>query len=85
MPIFYGDYHRDRAAERGITFLSGQVHSDGPRMAELGRLIDTGRLRVGIDGVFPLADAPKAHARAEEGHIQGKIVLRVTDAEPGLL
>ncbi|MFD9240786.1 zinc-binding dehydrogenase [Streptomyces sp. NPDC059556] len=44
-----------------------------------GGLIDAGRLRVGIDGVFPLSAAPQAHARAERGHLQGKIVLRVVD------
>ncbi|MFF0572761.1 NADP-dependent oxidoreductase [Streptosporangium saharense] len=76
-PVFYGEYHRDRAAELGITFVSGQVHSDGRQMAELARLIDAGHVRVGIDSVFPLADASKAHERAEQGHIQGKIVLRV--------
>lgn len=80
-PVFYGEYHRERAAELGITFTSGQVHSDGPQMAELARLIDTGRLRVGIDSVFPLADAPKAHERAERGHIQGKIILQIIDGE----
>jgi NADPH:quinone reductase-like Zn-dependent oxidoreductase len=78
-PVFYGEYHRERAAELGITFKSGQVHSDGPQMAELARLIDAGRLRVGIDSVFTLVDAPKAHERAEKGHIQGKVVLRVID------
>ncbi|MEV4098230.1 NADP-dependent oxidoreductase [Streptosporangium saharense] len=76
-PVFYGEYHRDRAAELGITFVSGQVHSDGRQMAELARLIDAGHVRVGIDSVFPLADASKAHERAEQGHIQGKIVLQV--------
>jgi NADPH:quinone reductase-like Zn-dependent oxidoreductase len=75
MPVFFGDYHRDEAARLGITFLSGQVHSDGQQMAELGRLIDAGQVRVGIDSVFPLADAWKAHERAAQGHIQGKIVL----------
>jgi NADPH:quinone reductase-like Zn-dependent oxidoreductase len=76
-PVFYGEYHRELAAERGITFRSGQVHSDGGQMAVLARLFEAGRLRVGIDGVFPLADAHKAHERAEQGHIQGKLVLRV--------
>jgi NADPH:quinone reductase-like Zn-dependent oxidoreductase len=78
-PVFYGEYRRERGAELGITFPSGQVHSDGTQMAELARLIDAGHLRVGIDSVFPLADAAKAHERAEQGHIQGKIVLRVTE------
>jgi NADPH:quinone reductase-like Zn-dependent oxidoreductase len=77
MPVFFGDYHRDEAAKLDITFLSGQVHSDGRQMAELAHLIDAGQVRVGIDSVFPLADAGKAHERAAQGHIQGKIVLEV--------
>jgi NADPH:quinone reductase-like Zn-dependent oxidoreductase len=76
-PVFFGEYHAGRAAGLGITFASGQVHSDGPQMADLARLIDAGRVRVGIDSTYPLADAPKAHERAERGHLQGKIVLRV--------
>lgn len=82
-PVFHGEYHRDRAAERGITFRSGQVHSDGMQMAELGRLLEEGRLRVGVDSVFPLAEAARAHERAERGHIQGKIVLRVAPDQTG--
>jgi NADPH:quinone reductase-like Zn-dependent oxidoreductase len=58
---------------------SGQraVHSDGAQLEELARLADAGLLRAGIDSVFPLADAARAHERAERGHVQGKIVLRV--------
>ncbi|MCK2214114.1 NADP-dependent oxidoreductase [Actinomadura sp. ATCC 31491] len=76
-PVFLGEYHRERAAARGITFPSGQVRSDGGQLAELARLADAGLLRVGLDSVHPLADAAKAHERAEQGHIQGKIVLQV--------
>jgi NADPH:quinone reductase-like Zn-dependent oxidoreductase len=78
-PVFFGEYHREQAAERGITFPSGQVRSDGAQMGELARLIDDGRIRVGVDSTFALSDAPKAHERAEQGHIQGKIVLRVVE------
>lgn len=76
-PVFLGEYHRERAAELGITFHAGQVHSDGAQLAALAELIDGGRLTVGIDSVFPLVDAAKAHGRAAAGHIQGKIVLQV--------
>jgi len=76
-PVFLGEYHRDAAAERGVTFPSGQVHSDGTQLAELARMIDDGTLRVGIDSVYPLSEAAAAHRRAEQGHLQGKIVLRV--------
>ena len=77
-PIFYGEYHPERAAAMGIGIRGGQVHSDGAQMAQLAALADAGRLRVGLDSVFPLADAAKAHERAEHGHIQGKIVLEVS-------
>jgi len=53
------------------------VRSDGPQLAELGRLLDAGTVRVAIDSTFPLADARKAHERAARGHIQGKLVLTV--------
>lgn len=76
-PVFLGDYHAERAAELGISFRPGQVHSDGRQMGELAALLEQGALRVGIDGVFPLAEAAKAHERAERGHIQGKIILDV--------
>jgi NADPH:quinone reductase-like Zn-dependent oxidoreductase len=78
-PVFYGEYHREQAAERAITFPSGQVHSDGAQMGDLARLINEGHVRVGIDSTFTLEDAPKAHERAEQGHIQGKIVLQVIE------
>ncbi|MFE0105282.1 NADP-dependent oxidoreductase [Streptomyces sp. NPDC059009] len=74
-PVFLGDYQPERAAELGIEFRPGQVHSDGAQLGELARLIDAGRVRAEIDSVYPLADAAQAHRRVEQGHIQGKIVL----------
>ncbi len=76
-PVFPGFSDADEAAERGVTVSMTQVRSNGAQLAELGRLLDAGTVRVGIDSVFPLADARKAHERAAEGHIQGKIVLTV--------
>jgi NADPH:quinone reductase-like Zn-dependent oxidoreductase len=77
MPVSRGDYRPERAVELRISLHLNQVHSDGTQLAELARLADAGLLRAGIDSVFPLADAAKAHERAEQGHVQGKIVLQV--------
>jgi NADPH:quinone reductase-like Zn-dependent oxidoreductase len=55
-----------------------QVGSNSPQLAELGRLLDAGTVRVAIDSTFPFADARWAHERAARWHIQGKIVLMVT-------
>lgn len=40
-------------------------------------LIQSGRARVHVDSVFPLADAAKAHQRLESGEQFGKVVLAI--------
>lgn len=76
-PVFVAEYDPEETATLGVTTSGTQVRSNGPQLAELGRLLDTGTLRVALDSTFPLEDAQKAHERAARGHIQGKIVLTV--------
>jgi len=76
-PVFFGDFGPDEAAQAGVTVSSAQVRSNGPQLAEAGRLLDDGTVQVAIDSTFPLDQAAEAHARAARGHIQGKIVLTV--------
>ncbi|MBX8545177.1 NADP-dependent oxidoreductase [Pseudomonas cichorii] len=65
----------DQAIASGVTVSSTQVRSDGAQLAEAGRLLDDGSIRIVIDSIFPLAEASAAHARALRGSIQGKVVL----------
>ncbi|MDF2682352.1 MAG: NADPH-quinone reductase [Brevibacillus sp.] len=76
-PVFLGFSDAEEAAKLGVTVSMTQVRSNGPQLAELGRLLDAGTVRVAIDSTFPLSEARKAHERAAGGHIQGKIVLTV--------
>ncbi len=76
-PVFLGFSDAEEAAERGVTVSMAQVRSNGAQLAQLGRLLDAGKVRVAIDGTFPLAEASRAHERAARGHIRGKIVLTV--------
>ena len=77
-PVFpLGFSATDEAEKLGVTVSSTQVRSNGAQLAELGRLLQSGTIRVAIDSTFPLADARKAHERAARGHIRGKIVLTV--------
>jgi NADPH2:quinone reductase len=46
-------------------------------VARLDRAVKEARLRVPIAATFPLAQAAKAHARVEKGHVLGRIVLRI--------
>ena len=42
-------------------------------------LVRSGRARVHVDSMFPLADAADAHERLESGAQFGKVVLSIPD------
>ncbi|AHJ74337.1 NADP-dependent oxidoreductase [Kosakonia sacchari] len=63
------------AAQKAVTVSSTQVRSSGAQLAQAGRLLEEGGVRVVIDSTYPLALASAAHQRAAMGNIQGKIVL----------
>ncbi|MFI8985629.1 NADP-dependent oxidoreductase [Streptomyces antimycoticus] len=76
-PVYFGEFDDEENAKLGVTVTAAQVRSNGAQLAELGRLLADGAIRVAIDSTFPLADARAAHERAAQGHLQGKIVLTV--------
>jgi NADPH:quinone reductase-like Zn-dependent oxidoreductase len=77
-PIFpLGFSGAEEAETLGVTVSATQVRSSGAQLADVARLLNDGAVRVAIDSQFPLADARKAHERAAQGHVQGKIVLTV--------
>ncbi|MFW2513231.1 NADP-dependent oxidoreductase [Demequina sp. SO4-13] len=53
------------------------VRPDAADLAELGRLIDEGHVRVELAGRYPLAEAGEAYRELERGHVRGKIVVTV--------
>ncbi len=53
------------------------VRPAGDQLSELAGLIDEGRLKPTLQEVFPLDRAADAQATLEEGHVRGKLVLRV--------
>jgi NADPH:quinone reductase-like Zn-dependent oxidoreductase len=77
-PVFPLGFSGAEDAEKlGVTVSATQVRSSGAQLKEVGRLLDDGTIRVVLDSTYALADARKAHERAAQGHIQGKIVLNV--------
>ncbi|WP_067984695.1 NADP-dependent oxidoreductase [Nocardia caishijiensis] len=65
------------AAERGVRFASLLVEADHEGMRAVAALLESGALIPTIAGVFPLAEAGKAHALGETGRTLGKLVLTV--------
>ncbi len=77
-PVFPLGFSGAKEAEKlGVTVSATQVRSSGAQLEEVGRLLHNGTIRVAVDSEYPLAEARKAHGRAAQGHIQGKIVLSV--------
>ncbi|BDZ54210.1 hypothetical protein GCM10025870_12830 [Agromyces marinus] len=69
----------EEAAARGIRSTGFTLAPDARTLAIVSRLVDDGALRVHVDEVFDLADGEAAHERLGQGHVRGKIVLRVAD------
>ncbi len=62
---------------RGLEIL---IYDGAVGVREFGRLnraIHAAKLRVPIGATYPLAEAARAHERLAQGHVLGKIVLRI--------
>ena len=64
-----------RAAAMGRRFAGMIVEPDQVGLQGLAELVDNGRLRVHVDQVLPLEEAPRAHALYARGGVTGKIAL----------
>jgi NADPH:quinone reductase-like Zn-dependent oxidoreductase len=49
------------------------------KLAEIGKMIDAGKIRPHVGEVLPLSEARKAHEMSQSGHARGKIVVKVVD------
>ncbi len=63
--------------ERDITGESFAAHGGRQRLEELGRLVDTGKLRPQVEAVLPFDQARQALARVAGRHTRGKVVLQI--------
>ena len=67
----------EEAAARGVRATGYSVAPDARTLAVITRLIDDGAMRVHVDREFPLAEGSAAHELLADGHVRGKLVLRV--------
>ncbi|WP_439386217.1 NADP-dependent oxidoreductase [Amycolatopsis lexingtonensis] len=65
------------AEARGVGVTPFLVEPDGPALATIGALIDSGEVVVEVEEVFPLEQVAAAHVRGESNRTRGKLVLRV--------
>jgi NADPH:quinone reductase-like Zn-dependent oxidoreductase len=54
-------------------------HPNSVELAEITKLIDSGKIKPIVSQVLPLSDASKADEQAETHHTRGKVVLKIAD------
>ncbi|KAK4212018.1 Reticulon-4-interacting protein 1, mitochondrial [Rhypophila decipiens] len=55
------------------------VEPSGRNLAEIGELIEAGKVRPVVDSVWEFEEFEKAFERLESGHAKGKIIIKVSD------
>ena len=64
-------------SRRGIRVEQPLVEPDGHDLEEISKLVESGKLKVNVEDVMPLAQAAEAHERLEKGGRKGKLVLEI--------
>ena len=65
---------------RGVEFIPYDAISGVREFERLNRAVEAAKLKVPIAETFPLTRAAKAHERLAEGHVLGKMVLRIHES-----
>ena len=71
----------EKAKELGVRAAIVASHPNGAQLAEIAKIIDSGKLAPIINRILPLSEARRAHELSQSGHIHGKIVLRVSNGD----
>jgi NADPH:quinone reductase-like Zn-dependent oxidoreductase len=69
--------------KRGILGAGIFVHPNAKDLAEIARLIDTGKIKPVVTQVLPLSEAIAAQRQAATHHTRGKVVLRIAEDPKG--
>jgi NADPH:quinone reductase-like Zn-dependent oxidoreductase len=65
------------AKKQGVAYSFLFVHPDGAQLADIGELIETGKIQPVIDKVFPFEQAKEALEYLALGRSKGKVVVRM--------
>ncbi len=67
----------ETAAAHGLRQAFVFIQPDAAVLAQLAMLVDARKLRTYVEKVLPLYEARQAQELSQEGHVRGKIVLKV--------
>ena len=70
-------YLQEKGATHGVCATWFIVQANRDQLIKIGKLIDSVYVKPVIDMVLPLSQAHQAYGRVSNGHVRGKMVLRV--------
>ena len=73
-----------KAEELGVRAALLGAQPKGAQLAEIAKIIDSGKLTPVIDRILRLSEVRRAHELSQSGHTHGKIVLRVSNGNGNL-
>ena len=74
-----GPPSQEDAAKYGVRAAFLGAHPTTALLKEFANLLDTGQIKPHVGKVFPLEQARQAQELKRDGHIRGKIVLKIAD------
>lgn len=72
---------KDAAAGSAIEVLGMLVHPDRQQLNQMLTLLRQGEVQVTVAGEYALAEGALAHQAIEQGHVRGKLLLRMPAAD----
>ncbi|OZG41279.1 quinone oxidoreductase [Aeromonas sp. A35_P] len=81
VPTITAQQIKDAAAGSAIEVLGMLVHPDRQQLSQMLILLRQGEVQITISGEFPLAEGALAHQAIEQGHVRGKLLLRMPAAD----
>lgn len=68
---------KELAAKQQVELMWPMMYVDGRQMKLIAELLESRKLHVYVERIFPLEDMAAAHEAVESGHTRGKIVVNV--------
>jgi NADPH2:quinone reductase len=81
VPTITAQQIKDAADDAGIEVFGMLVHPDSKQLAQMLILLRQGDVHITVGGEFALAEGALAHQTIEQGHVRGKLVLRMPAAD----
>jgi NADPH:quinone reductase-like Zn-dependent oxidoreductase len=71
----------EKAKAFGVRGAMVENRPDGAALAEIAKIIDSGKLAPVIDRILPLSEVRRVHELSQSGQTHGKIALRVSNGD----